>query len=85
MKNRLLIVLFSFFILNINMNSENLKEDGLYAVIKTSMGEIICKLFFEQAPITVANFVGLSEGSIEFTYRNKKPGKKAILQRVDFS
>jgi cyclophilin family peptidyl-prolyl cis-trans isomerase len=39
-------------------------EDGLYAVFDTSEGEFTAALYFEQVPITVANFVGLAENSI---------------------
>lgn len=38
-------------------------EGKLHAVFTTSMGEINCTLFEEQTPITVANFVGLANGS----------------------
>src|SRR5690606_6569626 len=41
---------------------ENLK-DGLYAQMETSMGDMTIELFEEEAPLTVANFVGLAEGT----------------------
>jgi peptidyl-prolyl cis-trans isomerase A (cyclophilin A) len=36
---------------------------GPTVVIDTSMGRITCRLYDKQAPVTVANFVGLAEGS----------------------
>src|SRR5438270_13107081 len=35
-------------------------EPGRYAIIYTSMGPIVCRLFDQDAPKTVANFVGLA-------------------------
>jgi len=40
--------------------------DGLYAVLQTSMGTIVCKLHYDKVPVTVANFVGLAKGEKEF-------------------
>ena len=40
---------------------------GTTAVISTTMGDITVKLFPEAAPKTVANFIGLSTGSKEWT------------------
>ena len=43
------------------------KEKGMSAVIETSMGKVVIKLYPEKTPETVANFVGLAEGTKEWT------------------
>jgi peptidyl-prolyl cis-trans isomerase A (cyclophilin A) len=40
---------------------------GPTTVIDTTMGRITCKLYDKEAPITVANFVGLADGTKDWT------------------
>lgn len=40
---------------------------GPTAVFDTSMGRLTCKLFDKEAPLTVANFIGLATGSKSWT------------------
>ena len=40
-------------------------ENGLYAVVETSKGNITLNLEFEKTPGTVGNFVALCEGELE--------------------
>jgi peptidyl-prolyl cis-trans isomerase A (cyclophilin A) len=42
-------------------------EPGEYAIIYTSMGNIVCRLFEKSAPKTVANFIGLAKGTKAWT------------------
>jgi peptidyl-prolyl cis-trans isomerase A (cyclophilin A) len=48
---------------------------GTYAIFETSQGNIVIRLLEKEAPKTVENFVGLAEGTKEFT--DAKTGKKA--------
>ena len=56
-------------LVNVQAKQPDLKEDGMYAYIKTSIGDIVGKLYINRAPLTVANFVGLAEGTLENTAR----------------
>ena len=47
---------------------------GTYAIFETALGNIVCKLYEKEAPKTVENFIGLAEGTREFS--NPMTGKK---------
>ncbi len=46
-------------------------DEGIYAIIQTNKGEIVIQLFYEQAPLTTTNFIGLAEGTIENDFRGE--------------
>jgi peptidyl-prolyl cis-trans isomerase A (cyclophilin A) len=47
---------------------------GTYGIFETTQGNIVVRLLEKEAPKTVENFVGLAEGTKEFT--NEATGKK---------
>ena len=75
MKN-IFIFLSVFLILIISCNNlSNMEENGLFAKLKTNKGEIIIKLQYELTPLTVSNFVTLTEGTnpyVSENFKNKK-------------
>lgn len=48
---------------------------GTYATLQTSMGNIVCQLYTKEAPVTVDNFIGLAEGTKEWTDPRTKDRK----------
>jgi peptidyl-prolyl cis-trans isomerase A (cyclophilin A) len=48
---------------------------GTYAIFETSQGNIVIRLLEKEAPKTVENFLGLAEGTKEYT--DAKTGKKS--------
>ena len=57
----------------------------LYATLTTSLGPIRIKLFPDHAPKTVQNFVGLAEGSAQWTDpKSGKPGNGSLYAGTVF-
>ena len=58
---------------------------GTYALLETSLGNIVARLFEKEAPKTVENFVGLAEGTKEFADGNTgKKQKKNFYDGLTF-
>jgi peptidyl-prolyl cis-trans isomerase A (cyclophilin A) len=60
--------------------------NGPTVVMDTSMGRITCQFYQKQAPKTVANFIGLAEGTIDWTdpATQKKQHHKAFYDNTTF-
>jgi cyclophilin family peptidyl-prolyl cis-trans isomerase len=51
--------------------------NGLYAIFSTSMGKITARLYEKDTPISVANFVGLAQGTRPW----RDPKTRALVRR----
>ena len=40
-------------------------KDGVFAVMETTRGNIVLELYYKDTPLTVVNFVGLAEGTLD--------------------
>lgn len=67
----ILLTLINCKTLSIDKATYDSLEDGLYANLKTSNGDMLVKFNEKESPVTVANFIGLAEGKIENTAKKK--------------
>ena len=70
----LVFVLITVAFVGCKGKNHNNLSDGLYAEIETDKGTILVQLEYTKAPITVANFVSLAEGTNTFvteTYKGR--------------
>ena len=58
------LIICSLFFISCNATK---KEDGMYAKIITNKGDILLSLTYDKTPLTVANFIGLAEGTMNGT------------------
>lgn len=84
---KMYVIVFGLMLLFSNCKSNQYADlgDGMYADIKTSKGDIVVKLEYENTPITVANFVSLAEGTNPYVseqYKDKKYYDGLTFHRV---
>lgn len=85
MKNTFFAGLFAVLFLTACQNKHADLKDGLYAEIETSKGTILAELYYQETPVTVANFVSLAEGKNAFVdkaYAEKPFFNDLLFHRV---
>lgn len=60
-------IIFSLIIIISTLMQTEAQNDGIYGKIYTTKGVITINLNYQEAPVTVCNFVGLAEGTIKNT------------------
>ncbi|UGQ16094.1 peptidylprolyl isomerase [Borrelia sp. RT5S] len=79
--------LFYFLLILVLMSCVNKKEsavegNGIFASIYTNKGNIKIELYYKIAPLTVMNFIGLSEGLIHNSVTNGPYFENIVFHRV---
>ena len=82
-KNYIILLLLT---INISCKMSNNDDNAtISALIKTNKGDITTELFFKKTPVTVANFISLSEGNnkeVSEQYKGKKYYDGLTFHRV---
>ena len=83
-KMKKIIILTLIFTINLSCNMSQ-EKNTIFASIETNKGVIKTELFFEKTPITVANFISLSDGTnknVRDEYKSKKYYNGLTFHRV---
>lgn len=67
MRTRFLAITSFLVVSTTVLSCQSSLPEGLYARLKTDKGDILIKLDYRNAPLTVGNFIGLAEGSLTAT------------------
>jgi peptidylprolyl isomerase len=76
LKKLLCTLVFLLGSVAIHFAAEKKLDDGVYADMDTTKGKILLKLEYEKTPLTVANFVGLAEGTKYYSTKGESPKKQ---------
>ncbi|AHE62734.1 peptidylprolyl isomerase [Borrelia parkeri HR1] len=83
MKRCLLYFLLILMLITCDSKRKNLVEKkGIFASIDTNKGNIEIELYYKIAPLTVMNFIGLSEGTIKNSVTSQPYFENIIFHRV---
>ncbi|APR65287.1 peptidylprolyl isomerase [Borrelia anserina] len=79
--------LFYFLLISVLVGCSNKRKDlverkGIFALIDTNKGTIEVELYYKIAPLTVMNFIGLSEGTIKNSVTDRPYFENIIFHRV---
>lgn len=85
MKRTSLILLLGLIVTACSSTKFSDLEDGIYADIQTSEGDMVVELFYDETPLTTANFISLAEGTNDYVrdeYKGKPYYDGIIFHRV---
>jgi peptidyl-prolyl cis-trans isomerase A (cyclophilin A) len=74
-------LVLSAFVISCNRSGAAGFPDGLYARLATAKGEVMIRLEYQKAPLTVGSFVGLAEGRMDAS-KGKRYFDGLIFHRV---
>ena len=57
-------------------------KEGVFAVMQTSSGDIVLELYYKDTPLTVTNFVGLAEGTLDAAKQTIPLGRVGQAQDI---